>query len=180
VASSRPPRSGERPTGTAWSSSSACRTSSGTVSGTPALPGLRTRGATLHVLQQILGHRSLETTKLYLHPDTRHLPTPHARRTPSSPSQREGGPSRRVHPESDRGWLNPPSRRSRVGGSACPDWSPCFREKWATFGPPSRRARERRDEALSVTMTSRDQSIGGRKRRSPGEKTASHLGFLSG
>lgn len=43
--------------------------------------GLRHTGATwmadsgipLHVLQQILGHRSIETTKLYLHPDTRHL-----------------------------------------------------------------------------------------------------------
>lgn len=43
--------------------------------------GLRHTGATwmadsgipLHVLQQILGHQSIETTKLYLHPDTRHL-----------------------------------------------------------------------------------------------------------
>lgn len=43
--------------------------------------GLRHTGATwladsgipLHVLQQILGHESIETTKLYLHPDTRHL-----------------------------------------------------------------------------------------------------------
>jgi integrase len=43
--------------------------------------GLRHTGATwladsgvpLHVLQQILGHRSIETTKAYLHPDHRHL-----------------------------------------------------------------------------------------------------------
>lgn len=30
-------------------------------------------GIPLHVLQRILGHRSLETTRGYLHPDTRHL-----------------------------------------------------------------------------------------------------------
>lgn len=43
--------------------------------------GLRHTGATwladsgvpLHVLQQILGHQSIETTKAYLHPDHRHL-----------------------------------------------------------------------------------------------------------
>ncbi len=43
--------------------------------------GLRHTGATwladsgipLHVLQQILGHQSIETTKAYLHPDNRHL-----------------------------------------------------------------------------------------------------------
>ncbi|MEB4613785.1 tyrosine-type recombinase/integrase [Leucobacter sp. M11] len=43
--------------------------------------GLRHTGATwladagipLHVLQSILGHKSLETTRGYLHPDTRHL-----------------------------------------------------------------------------------------------------------
>jgi integrase len=43
--------------------------------------GLRHTGATwladagipLHVLQGILGHKSLETTRGYLHPDTRHL-----------------------------------------------------------------------------------------------------------
>lgn len=43
--------------------------------------GLRHTGATwmadagipLHVLQRILGHKSLETTRGYLHPDTRHL-----------------------------------------------------------------------------------------------------------
>lgn len=51
--------------------------------GMPALSchGLRHTGATwladsgvpLHVLQQILGHHSIETTKAYLHPDHRHL-----------------------------------------------------------------------------------------------------------
>ncbi|SEA80057.1 Phage integrase family protein [Bowdeniella nasicola] len=43
--------------------------------------GLRHTGATwladagipLHVLQGILGHKSIETTRGYLHPDTRHL-----------------------------------------------------------------------------------------------------------
>lgn len=43
--------------------------------------GLRHTGATwmadagipLHVLQRILGHKSIETTRGYLHPDTRHL-----------------------------------------------------------------------------------------------------------
>lgn len=43
--------------------------------------GLRHTGATwmadagiaLHVLQEILGHQSIETTKGYLHPDRRHL-----------------------------------------------------------------------------------------------------------
>jgi len=43
--------------------------------------GLRHTGATwmadasiaLHVLQDILGHQSIETTKGYLHPDHRHL-----------------------------------------------------------------------------------------------------------
>lgn len=43
--------------------------------------GLRHTGATwmadagiaLHVLQEILGHQSIETTKGYLHPDHRHL-----------------------------------------------------------------------------------------------------------
>ncbi len=43
--------------------------------------GLRHTGATwladsgvpLHVLQQILGHQSIETTTAYLHPDHRHL-----------------------------------------------------------------------------------------------------------
>ena len=31
------------------------------------------RGVPLHVLREILGHRSLETTRGYLHTDTRHL-----------------------------------------------------------------------------------------------------------
>ncbi|WP_235201377.1 tyrosine-type recombinase/integrase [Microbacterium sp. CH12i] len=43
--------------------------------------GLRHTGATwladagvpLHVLQEILGHASIETTRGYLHPDDRHL-----------------------------------------------------------------------------------------------------------
>lgn len=51
--------------------------------GLPSLTrhGLRHTGATwmadagipLHVLQRILGHKSIETTRGYLHPDTRHL-----------------------------------------------------------------------------------------------------------
>ncbi|MDM4764293.1 tyrosine-type recombinase/integrase [Galbitalea sp. SE-J8] len=66
--------------------------------------GLRHTGATwladsgvpLHVLQQILGHRSIETTRLYLHPDTRHLldAARQANAFLSKPARRETKPTR--------------------------------------------------------------------------------------
>lgn len=66
--------------------------------------GLRHTGATwladsgvpLHVLQQILGHRSIETTRLYLHPDTRHLldAARQANAFLSKPARREIKPTR--------------------------------------------------------------------------------------
>lgn len=67
--------------------------------------GLRHTGATwmadagipLHVLQEILGHQSIETTKRYLHPDHRHLAEAarQANQFLSAPSRRET-PSRDV------------------------------------------------------------------------------------
>lgn len=71
--------------------------------------GLRHTGATwmadagipLHVLQDILGHASVETTRGYLHPDDRHLASAAeqasaflARSTGSSSPSRRSGPSR--------------------------------------------------------------------------------------
>ncbi|CDK00494.1 Phage integrase (fragment) [Microbacterium sp. C448] len=65
--------------------------------------GLRHTGATwladagvpLHVLQEILGHASIETTRGYLHPDDRHLASAAeqanaflSRDTPRNPSRR--------------------------------------------------------------------------------------------
>ena len=77
--------------------------------------GLRHTGATwladagipLHVLQGILGHKSIETTRGYLHPDTRHLTDAAARanafldghenpdRDSLAPSSRTTAPRRR-------------------------------------------------------------------------------------
>jgi integrase len=66
--------------------------------------GLRHTGATwladsgvpLHVLQQMLGPRSIETTRLYLHPDTRHLldAARQANAFLSKPARRETKPTR--------------------------------------------------------------------------------------
>ncbi len=72
--------------------------------------GLRHTGATwmadagvpLHVLQQILGHASIETTRGYLHPDHRHLASAAkqanaflAAPAPAAKSKRRRGPARR-------------------------------------------------------------------------------------
>ncbi|WP_270365596.1 tyrosine-type recombinase/integrase [Microbacterium algeriense] len=59
-------------------------------------------GIPLHVLQGILGHKSIETTRGYIHPDTRHLASAaqqanaflDAQEQRQAPSRTSGGPRR--------------------------------------------------------------------------------------
>ncbi|WP_235561295.1 tyrosine-type recombinase/integrase [Microbacterium sp. Leaf151] len=95
--------------------------------------GLRHTGATwmadaglaLHVLQEILGHQSIETTKGYLHPDHRHLAEPPDKPTSSSSQPPpEGTPPAATDPACDRPRTHAPTLQERAGAPSCPDSGP--------------------------------------------------------
>ncbi len=108
--------------------------------------GLRHTGATwmadagvpLHVLQRILGHKSIETTKLYLHPDLDQITN--AGKQASRFLIGGTGKGTKKPPAIE---LYPPTSHPRHpvstarGSSARADWSPNFPVKWATSGPPN-------------------------------------------
>lgn len=94
--------------------------------------GLRHTGATwmadavipLHVLQDILGHAAMETTRGYLHPDDRHLASAaeQANAFLSAAGQRKAGPAQR--PLGQALVMCAGACRSSRAGVLVPFWSP--------------------------------------------------------
>lgn len=139
-------------------------------------------GIALHVLQEILGHQSVETTKGYLHPDHRHLAeaarqanqflsvAPHQkghhppRRTPSmTASEPRSDPSRRGRSTGVRGfWSTPRAPIGALRGRR-------HRTGLVHFGGDPFEQIGRVDQA--VTTSRYDEAL---------VKVTSHQGFLSG
>ncbi|WP_288798383.1 tyrosine-type recombinase/integrase [uncultured Arsenicicoccus sp.] len=131
-------------------------------------------GIPLHVLQDILGHASMETTRGYLHPDDRHLVGGRAgQRLPFRRRTAQTGPAQR--PLGQGPVMRARLRASSLAVVLVPFWSPYPQ------GVGSRRRRCPQATARRHTRGTR----GGRRKRPPDmtkprRETCSHLGFYVG